>query len=96
MTLTVPTYRQRTALPWSAFPERLEQEVDRFLASGEAVASLFDGPTHLPLKPTTKRTQKIHICRAGAALVKSGIAPRSCPACAASANPSISVELWSG
>jgi integrase len=74
VTLTVPTYRQRTALPWSAFPERLEQEVDRFLASGEAVESLFDGPMHRPLKETTKTTQKTHIRRAASALVAAGVA----------------------
>ncbi|MEZ5922894.1 MAG: tyrosine-type recombinase/integrase [Hyphomicrobiaceae bacterium] len=69
VTLTVPTYRTRASLPWSAFPPSLEHAVDRFLASGEAVESLFDGPSHRPLKPRTKTTQKNHIRRAASALV---------------------------
>jgi integrase len=72
--LTVPCYRRRSALPWSAFPKSLERDVDRFLASGEALDNLFDGPTHQPLKETTRRTQNTHLRRAASALVAAGIA----------------------
>lgn len=76
LTLTIARFRQNPSLPWSAFPDSLEADVDAYLnpRPRNSFKSKSSGPVFRPATIIAKKTQ---IRQLATALVQSGRDPSS-------------------
>jgi integrase len=71
--LTVPSRRRTFSLPWGAFPESLQADVEAYMRRAAGADLLDDHFTHAQ-RPATLRTRRYELQLFATALVKSGIA----------------------
>ena len=71
--LIEPPVKASVELEWTAFPEGLRQDIDRYLESLTKVRRNRTGQRIRPLKPSTIRTRRAEFAAAARAAIKTGV-----------------------
>jgi integrase len=71
--LVEPPLKAAGELPWEAFPEGLQHDVERYLASLTRVRRGHTGKRIRPLKPSTLRQRRVELLAAARMAVKEGV-----------------------